>query len=119
MDIFENIAKKLTDAADFTIKEAEKFTGSAKIKFAIMNKESAIEELYLKIGQYCYDQNLDSSIDNSIPVKAACEEITVLKNELKNLCEELASLKNYKICSECGTKIDREMAYCYKCGHEQ
>jgi len=119
MDIFDNIAKKLTDAADYTIKEAEKFTGTAKIKFAIMNKESSIDDLYLKIGQYYYDQIIDSSIDNSIPIQAACDEISQLQNELKALNDELASLKNYKICVECGTKIDREMAYCYKCGKQQ
>ena len=119
MDVLDNIAKKLSEAADYTMKEAEKLTGAAKIKFAIFTKQSQIDDIIFKIGQYCYEENSDPEINNSEPIKAACDEINVLKKELDNLNEEMAVFKKYKVCSKCGTKIDREAFYCFKCGEQQ
>ena len=119
MDLFDNIVKKLTDAADYTLKEAGKLTDTAKTKISIANREAAIEEEILKIGRYCYDEHADSAINNSDVIQVACSEIDRLNGELDILKAELAVLKKFKICPECGTKIDREMSYCHKCGHQQ
>jgi hypothetical protein len=119
MDLFENIVKKLTDAADYTLKEAGKLTDTAKTKISIASKEAAIEDELLKIGRYCYDEHADAAINNSDVIQMACSEIDKLTGELKNLNDELAVLKKFKICNECGTKIDRDMSYCHKCGHQQ
>lgn len=119
MDIFENIAKKITEAADYTLKEAGKLTDTAKIKFSIASREAAIEDELMKIGKYCYDEHANAELNNAEPIQAACAEIDRLTKEIHNLNGELAVLKKFKVCSECGTKIDREMSYCYKCGHQQ
>jgi ribosomal protein L40E len=119
MEIFDNIAKKLTDAADFTIKEAEKLTGAAKAKFDILNKQNAIDDILIKIGTYVYDEYTDGALNNSEPIKAACVELKELYDQLNVLKEDLASKKNYKICEGCGAKIDRDMQYCHKCGKQQ
>lgn len=119
MDMFDNIIKKLTDAADYTLKEAGKLTDTAKIKFAIATKEAAIEEEYQTIGKYSYADYTDPTSDNKDAIHAACEEIDKLIKEVNVLKSELAVHKKFKNCTECGTKIDKDMAYCYKCGHQQ
>jgi hypothetical protein len=119
MDLFDNFAKKVTEAADYTLKEAGKLTETAKAKLAIASKQASIEEELLKIGKYCYDEHADSTLNNSDAIQAACGEIDKLTKELKELHTGLAVLKKYKICPECGAKIDRVMSYCYKCGHQQ
>jgi hypothetical protein len=119
MDLFDNIAKKITETADYTIKEAGKLTETAKSKLAIAAKESAIEDELLKIGKYCYDEHADSTLNNSEAIQAACGEIDKLMKDLKDLHSGLAVLKKYKSCPGCGSKIDRDMSYCYKCGHQQ
>jgi len=119
MDLFDNIAKKMTEAADYTLKEAGKLTETAKAKFAIASKEAAIEDELLKIGKYCYDEHTNSALNNSEAIQTACGEIDKMVKELKDLHAELAVLKKYKVCKECGAKIDKDMSYCYKCGNQQ
>lgn len=119
MDLWDDIVKKISDAADYTLKEAGKITDTAKIKLSIASKESTIDDIFLKIGKLHYEEHIDNSVDNGENIKAAFLEIEKLRSELKVLKSQLVITKKYKTCPECGAKIDREMSYCFKCGHEQ
>lgn len=118
MDFWNDFTRKLTDAADFTVKEAEKLTGSAKIKFDIAVLEKHVEDIYTDIGKLRYDE-IKNSTDNSEKILADASEIDTITERLEAMKVEYASLRNYKLCPGCGAKIDRDVMFCPKCGKPQ
>ena len=118
MDIFEDLIKQLTNAADQTLKEAEKLTANAKLKFTIAEEENKLQSLFALIGRRFYEQYKDS---DEIPegYKAAFSEVSAKQDMLEKLREDQAAAKNCSICPGCQSKIEKGAVYCKVCGLRQ
>jgi len=118
MEIWDDLIKQLTYAADQTIKEAEKLTSSAKLKFSISEEEHKLRSLYVAVGKYYYEKMKDSE---EIPenIKATFEEIDIKLANIEKLNEEQAIVKNCRICPGCKAKVAKDAPYCQNCGLKQ
>ncbi len=118
MEIWDDIVKKLTNAADYTIKEAEKLTSTAKLKFSIIDEENRLQSLYAMVGKRYYDSLKDSE-EILEEYKAAFAEIKAKYEALEKMYEEQAASKNCNICPGCKSKVANDAAYCSVCGLKQ
>ena len=124
MDMWNDISKKINEAADYTVRETEKLTGIAKLKYKLMNQRSLLSSQYEQIGRLHYselhnDTQSAEPVDNSAEIAELCSKVDETLAEIRAAENELAVLKNVKTCSQCGVKIDREMAFCPRCGAKQ
>lgn len=118
MDFWDNFSKKLTAAADYTAKEAEKLTGAAKLKFAILQAQNKYDDALQNIGQLRYDE-YKLGVDNNELIAAACAEVDGLAAQLEKMNIEMADIKNCRLCDACGAKVEKDMIFCPKCGTKQ
>lgn len=115
MEFWSDLSKKIASAADYTARETEKFTNIAKIKYKISGLKSKRDQLFKNIGkmkyaEYCGESTEDTAYNDML------EEISRIYSEIGSLEEQIASLKKYRICQTCRTKIDRDMLFCPRCG---
>ena len=121
---WNDIYKRINDAAMYASQEAEKLTGVAKAKFKLMNLRSKESDYYEALGKLYYEercQNMDSDkvIDNSAVMGELCEKVTEAINEIRAAEQEINQSKTSKICMICNSKIERDVIYCPKCGAKQ
>ncbi len=118
MDFFDKIGKK----ASQTYEKTSKLAKEAKLKMAINEKKSQIEDVYEEIGKKVYEHHIsDKSVD--IDIEAILEEYCIRIDELCDRIEderkELLTLKDKKQCPNCFYEIDLDFKYCPNCGTEQ
>ncbi len=118
MDFWSDLSKKISSAADTTVKGAEKLTDIAKIKYSIATLRDKLEDVYIEIGSLHYDE-IRKGCDNSIEISEKCMEADGINSEIAEQTKKLAALKKYKNCESCGAKIEKDLAYCPECGTKQ
>ena len=118
MEIWDRITKKVSNVASKTAKGTEKYTELTKVKFNLMREKIMLEELYKKLGELYYKQMKTSEIDEEA-VSLTYDKIEKTIVGIENLTAQINVLKNTKICSECGIKLEKGMEFCYKCGAKQ
>ncbi len=118
MDFWDEVYKKVSNAANYTAKETERLSGLAKSKFNLMREKSKLEDAYKEMGELYYKQMKNSDIDEK-KIAMAYDKIEKSMVEIERLRTEINLINNTKACSECGEKLDDEMAFCPKCGAKQ
>ena len=117
MDFFDEVAKKVSDCAAQTGKKAGEITNRAKIRFALINMQSDLDELYEKLGSIRYD-TVENGAGNESREKACINKIRRLKNDMDILRAELELAHRENVCANCGEKITKNALYCPFCGEE-
>ena len=118
MEFWDDISKKVGDAANATVKGAEKLTGMAKIKYNIASKQGKLDKVFESIGRLRFDE-FKNHVDNTEIIDNFLLEARALDSDIEALGEELSELSNAKRCVNCKAKISKEMPYCPKCGTKQ
>jgi len=119
MEILDEVIKKLTEAADFTIKEAEKLTDTAKAKLELAEEESRLKALFASLGRRVYDDMTGSGeipeayAETAAEIKAKLAKIEDMKNR------QQAAKENMIVCPGCKAKLEKGSAYCKYCGLKQ
>jgi len=119
MEILDDVIKKLSDAADYTIKGAEKLTDAAKQKLAIADEESKLRKLYAVLGKRYFDEQI---ADGCVPAEHAetFGEIKAKKQKIAELkAEQQAAKEGCIICPHCKSKVAKDDSYCKVCGLKQ
>lgn len=115
---WEDISKKLTSAADYTVKQTEKLTSMAKLEYRLASAKNKLNLLYQGMGKMKYAEMSGESVSETA-YEEICGKIRELTLVIARMEEELAKLRNYRRCIACGAKITNEMAFCPKCGTRQ
>ena len=115
MDIFDKIAKNASDVAKAAGKKAEGIANTAKIKFALANLQSDLDELYEKLGRLYYNTMTGGNADEHSE-GVLIGKITTVKADMEILKAELAAAKNENICASCGKNVEKELSFCPYCG---
>ena len=118
MEFFDELYKKLTIAANQTAKETTRLSGLAKVKFNLMKEKSKLEDAYKALGEVYYKQFKNGEVDEKATA-AAYDKIEKCFVEIEKYQTEINLMSNVKICTACGEKVDKEMAFCPKCGAKQ
>lgn len=122
MEILDKLGKKASSTYKYTTEKTSKLAKEAKIKMAINENKSKIEELYDEIGKKVYMHHVndkDIDIDLESVVEEYCVQIDDLCNIIEDKRKELLSLKDKKQCPNCFDEIEICCNYCPNCGFQQ
>lgn len=115
MKIISNISKKAADAANYTVKSAEKLTNTAKIQYKLHQAETKLECTYEGIGRLYYSAVMEGD-DTSAAISDLIVDVTELNLEIKGYRAQIADIKKQKVCPACGEMISGDSFYCKHCG---
>ncbi len=122
MDFWGELGKKISNAAsnaaDYTVKETEKLTNIAKAKYKLSNLKNKLDQLYRNVGELCYDKHTGESAEE-VSFDELFSEIAETLEEIDKLELYIAKLRCDNVCEKCGSKLNRDMLFCPRCGHRQ
>lgn len=123
MDFFDKLGKKASETYKYTAEKTSKIAKEAKLKMAINENKSKIEELYEEIGKKVYmfhinnKDNIDMDLESAL--EEYCIQIDEICDEIEDERKELLTLKDKKQCPNCFDEIELACNYCPNCGYEQ
>lgn len=113
MAFFEELSKTITDKGKEAAKRAKDLTGALQLKSQVAAEKTKINEAYARIGQIYYEDNQDNQ---DIRFENDYAMIRRGMAKIEALEEEICQLEGNRICAECGSKVERDAAFCGKCG---
>ena len=123
MDFFDKLGKKASETYKYTAEKTSKIAKEAKLKMAINENKSKIEELYEEIGKKVYMFHVNNKDNIDMDLESAMEEYCIQIDEICDAIEderkELLTLKDKKQCPNCFDEIELDCNYCPNCGYEQ
>ncbi len=117
MSFFQNLGKKVGEAAQGVKSKTDELAAVAKLNKSIADETKKIQQAYTNLGMKVYDLYKQSGeiddlfADNCQIIKMAEDAIAVFK-------EQILEIKNIKKCPDCGTESLRDVQFCPKCGHK-
>ena len=117
MSMFENIREKVGTKARAAAKASGEFIEVSKLNISIKSHEDKIKEIKREMGDTVFSMyQAGKPVDTELSVK--CDEILEITDKISKLKEEIAEIKDIKICGKCGTTIKKDGAFCPSCGEK-
>ena len=117
MDL-NNIKKTVSDAAAAAGKTAADTLNRAKVRFALANLQSDLDELYEKLGKLYYE-GISTGKSNGTKESAIIAKIDSIKTDMEILKAEVGMApKKGKVCTTCKRAIPKNASFCPYCGEE-
>lgn len=120
MDFFDKLGKKASETYKGAAEKTGKIAKETKLKMAINENKSKINDIYKEIGAKVYEKHIreeEINIDNKLTED--CMKIDVLADEIEDYRKEILELKDRKQCKKCSKEMDVEFNYCPNCGEKQ
>lgn len=115
MGMFEDAVVKAKDVFDVASQKTCEVVSIQKMKICISRANAELKKEYAKLGKLCYDsKKKDCDVEKQM-ADAMCDIDNKIK-QIKELKEQLSSMKNEVTCSSCGNKCEKESEFCNKCG---
>lgn len=118
MAFFDNLGKKVGEAAQSAAKKSNEFIEINKLNSSINAEEDTIKKLFIQIGHNAYDNYCSNTEDPSNNI-SLFEEIRAHEQTIKTLRMKIVDIKKVKICDACGHEMDNATTFCPKCGAKQ
>lgn len=121
-DFFEQVKVSANKAKDEAVKIGKQvfdktnvMMSRTKLNFAINDAENKVKETYAKIGEKIYSEYLSGN--TSVEGLEDCfSQIDKLFEEINDLKEKMAELKDSVKCPKCGFYNAQGSEFCSKCG---
>lgn len=118
----EEIGKKVGDTATSTYNtvadKSGKLIEETKLKIAISDKETDIDEVYEEIGKAVYDQ-YKAGEDVGKDFTKLAKKIDKYNEEIKDMKTKILYNKSLRECASCGEVIALNSKFCTNCGEKQ
>lgn len=118
MEFWEDVYKKMTDAASYTAKETGRLTDMTKLRFNLMREKSKLEDIFCELGKLYYALNKNELIDDGL-IEETLTMVDEKQAAIANIENQIKLLKNIRTCVNCGEQLDKDMEFCHKCGAKQ
>lgn len=102
--IVQNVTKKPGEIVELT-----------KINGNINTEEESIKQLYSEIGKHCFTK-FEEGLESDEIILELCEKIKVHQENVNFFKEKINVIKKIVICPVCSNKMEKESAFCNKCG---
>lgn len=123
MEFFDKLGKKASETYKYTTEKTSKLAKEAKLKMAINENKSKIEEIYEEIGKKVYMLHVKNKDNVDMNLESVLEEYCIQIDEICDAIEderkEFLTLKDRKQCPNCFDEIELAYNYCPNCGYEQ
>jgi Zn finger protein HypA/HybF involved in hydrogenase expression len=114
MGIFDKLGTKIGETA----KNAKELVDAAKINSTIESTKASIRAHYAELGEKFY-LKFGKSADMDPEFKTICDEIVKFEEQIEELKVQYLIAKNVWMCPKCSVEVEREQAFCSKCGSPQ
>lgn len=118
----EEISKKVGDTASSTYNtvadKSGKLIEETKLKIAISDKETDIDEVYEEIGKAVYEQ-YKAGEDVGKEFTKLSKKIDKFNEEIKDMKTKILYNKSLRECASCGEVIALNSKFCTNCGEKQ
>lgn len=116
-DFFGDLGKSISRATQRAVDQTSNFFESTKITTQITSEKREIEKLYGKIGERIV-RKVEKKETNYVGEEelAIVDEIRTRRENIRELRQSLADVKNMRICPNCEELIEKTAAFCPKCG---
>ena len=115
MNIFNNLKRGATDAANKAAKKTGEITNIAKLTMNIKNAETKLGDVYEEIGRLFYTAERTGE-DCTSEIAANIMKADKIKADIANYKAEIAVLRNVIVCENCGNEVNADYAFCNFCG---
>lgn len=117
MDFIDDAVTKAKEAIDIACKKTNEVVNTQKQKFDIAALENKRAKDFEMLGMLYYESIKTGSTSDK-KINAVVNEITAKNKKIKQLNEEMNSIKNKRICPKCGSAVDNLSNYCGVCGEK-
>lgn len=118
MDSLSKLAKSVGDGAKTAVKKSEDMVEVAKLNKSITSEEDRIKIAYIEMGKIIYSKYEKNEIVDEELIEF-CHKIDEFNKNISSLKEQIAEIKNVRICKSCGAELDPASEFCVKCGFKQ
>lgn len=113
MTFLDEISKTLTDKGREAAQKAKEVAEILQMKSQVSSEKSKVRDLYALIGKTYYKQH-QGEVEESFA--ETFKEIDHVLANVAELEEKIRQLEGSKACPACGAVLNREAAFCSKCG---
>ena len=113
MAFFDELGKVISDKSKEAANRVKDITGVLQLKSKLSAEKDKINKAYITLGKACYDRH-----EGELEGKFADEFHTIQAGLVKiaSLEDEIAELEGTRVCAECGAKVEKNAAFCSRCG---
>lgn len=114
-EFFDNALDKAKGAFEIAKKKTEEVYNTSKLNINLQTLKSKREKLYASLGKNYFDsiQNSEELNDEN---KDIFNQISALNEEINELKLQINSIKNKRVCPNCGSSIAENATFCSSCG---
>lgn len=113
MAFFDEIGKVISDKSKEAANRVKDITGVLQLKSKLSAEKDKINKAYITLGKAYYDRH-----EGGLEEEFADEFHTIQTGLVKiaSLEDEIAELEGTRVCAECGAKVEKDAAFCSRCG---
>lgn len=113
MAFFGELSKVISDKSKEAAGKVKDITGVLQLKSKLSAEKDKINKAYITLGKAYYEAH------EAAQEEKFAEEFKTIAVGLVRMAEledEIAELEGTRTCAECGAKVERNAAFCSKCG---
>ena len=113
MAFFDELGKVISDKSKEAANRVKDITGVLQLKSKLSAEKDKINKAYITLGKAYYDRH-----EGELEAEFADEFHTIQAGLVKiaSLEDEIAELEGTRVCAECGAKVEKNAAFCSRCG---
>lgn len=122
MVVLENVGKIINDVAQVVAKKSGEMIEVTRLNLSINAEEDRMQEIYEEIGIEIYEgfkRGFNWKDGISDKVKNLCSELESREKIIEEIKEGILKIKEMKVCSNCGSEVEKVALFCPKCGANQ
>ena len=109
MGLLDDLSESITNTTRDIGKFAQNAGDMTKLQYDKKVKEAELSKLYEKLGKKYYEEHKDEDLEE-------VKEINAVTLRLKEISDDIMSLKGGKACPKCGALVKTGSMYCSACG---
>ena len=113
MAFFEELGKVISDKSKEAAGKVKDITGVIQLKTRLSSEKEKVNKAYIALGKAYYDKH-EASAEKELSAEFEIIRTGLIK--MAELEDEIAELEGTRVCAECGAKVERDAAFCSKCG---
>ena len=111
---FDRVSSTVTGAGTQITQKAKEISEIARLNGEITKAENSRSDVYRTIGESFYNAAKSGAEQGAYTVQI--QKVDELTAQIASLKEELRKVKGVTNCPICGAEIDKDAAFCPKCG---
>lgn len=113
MAFLDDVDRTLSQLGQSALKKTKNMSESMRLSGAVREEEEKQKELFRKIGEYVYENDLGITDEQIIEW---CQDISASRVRAMQNREQITALKGMINCPKCGASIASNSTFCSVCG---